>query len=82
MRYYMALTEADLATIYIQAKGDPGILPDSAVGLVADVEKWLIASGMDHSMDDKVEIAFEAFGIAQEIRAQSLPDEAGAVLDV
>jgi hypothetical protein len=73
MRSYHALTETDLAVHYLQAVGGAERMPDNAQALVEDVKAYLRKSGLDHRLDDAVKIAIEAHEIAQQIKAQPVP---------
>jgi hypothetical protein len=72
-----------LGQIYVQSKGHLDFMPNSAAGLVADVERWLNANRMHHRLDEKARIASEAFRIAQQVRQQQAPEaETATLLDV
>jgi hypothetical protein len=82
MRSYFALEPAQIAEYYLQSKGGVDFLPGSAEGLVADIERYLRASSLDHRLDERITIAQEAFQIAQQVRGQSEDAEAELLADV
>ena len=73
MKSWNALSESDLAELYLQSKGSSPVLSGTAAGLVADVREWLIRGGMNHRVDEAAAIASQAFGTIQQIREHSVP---------
>jgi hypothetical protein len=75
MKTYHALSEAEVARFYVQSKGAVEFLPRNADALVADVERYLRASRLDHRLDEAVTIAKAAFEIADQVREQQTPED-------
>jgi hypothetical protein len=75
LKTYYALSEADIAQHYLNGKGSVDLLPRNADALVADVERYLRASKLDHRLDEAVTIAREAFTIAEQVREQQTHED-------
>lgn len=77
MQSYHALSEEKLAEYYLSSKGDLTLLPDTATGLVNDVQRWLKVSNLQHRLDSSAAIASEAYSQARkQAPVQSQAEEA------
>ena len=73
MKPYFAIECADLARYYLDSKGDPSFLPDTATALVEDIKRYLVANALQHRLEDVVDIAIAANELAQQALAQTPP---------
>lgn len=73
MRSYFHLTPENLGELYVQSKGGPDYLATSADALVADIQRWLRSSGLDHRLNEASTIASAAFDLVPEFEPAPLP---------
>jgi hypothetical protein len=73
MKSYFALSPAEIAEHYLASKGDPSCLPDTASVLVEDVRRYLQIHGLNHRLEDDIEIAQAAVQLAREAMVQAPP---------
>jgi hypothetical protein len=73
MKSYFALSPAEIAQHYVDSRGDPSFLPDTATQLVEDVRQYLARAGLGHRQEDAVEIAQAAYQLACEALVQQPP---------
>jgi hypothetical protein len=73
MKSYYALEPAEIAEMYVRAKGGPRQLPRTERALYADVQGYLGSHGLDHRLNEAAEIAEHAYLIAQQVLAQEAP---------
>lgn len=76
MKFYFALSPAEIAQHYVNSLGDPSLLPDTATRLVESVRGYLTSNGLGHRQEDAVEIAQAAFQLASEGVVQAPPASA------
>jgi hypothetical protein len=73
MKSYYALEPAEIAEMYVRAKGGPRQLPRTARSLYDDIQAYLTGHGMQHRLNEAAEIAEHAYLIAQQVLAQEVP---------
>lgn len=73
MKFYFALSPAEIAGHYVASLGDPSFLPDTATQLVESVRAYLSSHQLQHRQEDAIEIAQVAFQLAREAMVQAPP---------
>jgi hypothetical protein len=76
MRSHFALEPAQIAEMYVRAKGGAHDLPRTAKALYEDVKAYLRDHGLDHRLDEAAEIAIAAYELAKaELQPVASPEQ-------